>query len=151
MHLVNLLVKTDPKQCSIPDSDGSFPVHYSCGLSGLDFSPEIVKVLVDASPNSFIHPNIFGKTAKCILEEVASDTDQAGMLLLHRLSALSTKLTATSVQFAVDVFPVSITVPDINGMLPFHHACLNAGCSMEGLFLLLQLYPDCIKMGPLFI
>ena len=146
--LVKLLVKTDPKQCSIPDIDGNFPVHFTCGLRGIDFSPEIVKVLADASPNSFIRPNNFGKTAKCILEEVASDTDEAGRLMLHRLAAFSTDLTATAVHFFVDVFPVSITVPDNNGMLAFHHACLNAGCSVEALFTFLQLYPECIKKRP---
>lgn len=148
VHLVKLLVKTDPKQCSHPDSDGNFPVHYSCGLSGIGFSPEIVKVLADASPNCFICPNNFGKTPKCILEEVANDKDEAGMLLLHRLAAFSTELSKAAVQFVVEVFPNSVTVPDNNGMLPFHHACLNAGCSVEGLFLFLQLFPDCIKKGP---
>ena len=147
VHLVRLLVKTDLRQCSNVDSDGNFPVHYSCGLNGIDFSPEIVKVLVDASPKSFVSPNNFGKTPKCIMEEAAYDKDEAGMLLLHRLAAFSTELSATAVQFVVDVFPGSITVPDNNGMLPFHHACLNAHCSVEGLLLFLQLYPDCITKG----
>ena len=55
------------------------------------------------------------------------------------------------VNFVADAYPKSISVPDYNGMLPLHHACLNSWCDEEILFALLQRYPNSLVVTPTMV
>jgi hypothetical protein len=66
-------------------------------------------------------------------------------------------VTADVINFVADAYPDSISVPDYNGMLPLHHACLNH-CSCEinwncedVLFTLLKRYPDSLVVPPTMV
>ena len=55
------------------------------------------------------------------------------------------------VNFVADAYPKSISVPDYNGMLILHHACLNSWCDEKILFALLQRYPNNLVVTPTMV
>ncbi len=78
------------------------------------------------------------------MKEAASYKDNASRLLLHRLLATgdvpwmyTVDLTEAVINFVADAYPNSITVPDNNGMLPFH-ACLSRRYDIDEVFTMLQ-------------
>jgi ankyrin repeat protein len=145
VHLVSLLLQQFLSSCIMQDENGNHLLHLACMKSGLDISPDVIALLLQVYPDSSTNANRDGKTPLDLLEEAASYKDGAGKLLLHRMAALSKGLTVSAVKFVADAYPESTKVPDMNNMLPFHHACLNVSCSIDVLLLFLQLSPDCIK------
>jgi hypothetical protein len=60
-------------------------------------------------------------------------------------------VTADVINFVADAYPDSISVPDYNGMLPLHHACLNNWNCKDILFTLLKRYPDSLVVPPTMV
>ncbi len=63
----------------------------------------------------------------------------------HHLAASSDCFTKKSLLLFFNSYPEGIRAPDINGMLPFHHACLNQAIPLEVLMLFVSLYPEAVK------
>jgi len=137
------------------DSEGNTLLHLACMKSVAEVSIATIAYLVDYFPESCNSVNKDGKTPKDLLKPAASYKDKAGRLLLHRLLATrnvhwmyTVDLTESVINFFADAYPNSITVPDNNDMLPFHHACLSDWCMTNELFVLLRRYPDSLKSTP---
>ncbi len=144
-HLVTLLLAGFQEDAQDwKDENGNCLLHHACKKSGAEISCKTVAFLVNWLPDSPKIVNYDGKTPKDFLTEAASYKDSAGRLLLHRAAklegsfAIELNVSADVINFVADAFPNSISVPDYNGMLPLHHACLNSWCDEEIVFALLQ-------------
>jgi len=157
VHLIMLLLADFQEDAQDwKDENGDCLLHHACRKSGAEISCRTIAFLLHWCPNSPSIVNNNGQTPKDLLQEAASYKDSAGRLLLHRFAKLKASyyafcefnVTADVINFVADAYPDSISVPDYNGMLPLHHACLNH-CSCEinwncvdVLFTLLKRYPD---------
>jgi ankyrin repeat protein len=136
------------------DENGNSLLHHACMKSGAEISCMTIAFLVNWLPESCTIVNNNGKTPKDLLKEAASYKDNAGRLLIHRFAKLEatflfeSNVSADEINFVADAYPNSITVPDHNGMLPFHHACLNSWCGSNIVFTLLQRYPPSLIVTP---
>jgi len=137
------------------DLKGNTLLHLACMKSVAEVSIATIAYLIDCRPESCNSVNKDGKTPKDLLKPAASYKDKAGRLLLHRLLATrnahwmyTVDLTESVINFFADAYPNSITVPDNNDMLPFHHLCLSDWCMTNDLFVLLRRYPDSLKSTP---
>jgi hypothetical protein len=65
--------------------------------------------------------------------------------------AFELNVTEDVINFVTDAYPDSISVPEYNGMLPLHHACLNNWNSEDVLFTLLKQYPDSLVVTPTMV
>jgi ankyrin repeat protein len=83
-------------------------------------------------------------TSFYILSQRFSIADENGMFPLHHIAALSTNLSETSLSVLVNAYPISVVSPDANGLLPFHHACLNPATTVELLLHFMWLLPEAI-------
>ena len=115
----------------------------------LKYHAKLLPLLLNLFPESPKIVNNNGQTPKDLLQEAASYKDSAGRLLLHRFAKLKASyyafelnVTEDVINFVADAYPDSISVPDYNGMLPLHHACLNNWNCEDVLFTLLKRYPD---------
>jgi len=150
-HLVALLLADFQVEALIwKDENGNCLLHHACNKSGAEISCQTIALLLKLFPESPKIVNNSGQTPKDLLQEAASYKDSAGRLLLHRFAKLKASyyafcefnVTADVINFVADAYPDSISVPDYNGMLPLHHACLNSWCDEEIVFALLQRYPN---------
>ena len=156
VYLVQLLLMEFKDTSMIyKDSEGNTLLHLACMKSVAEVSIATIAYLVDYFPESCNSVNKDGKTPKDLLKPAASYKDKAGRLLLHRLLATrnahwmyTVDLTESVINFFADAYPNSITVPDNNDMLPFHHLCLSDWCMTNDLFVLLRRYPDSLKSTP---
>ena len=156
VYLVQLLLMEFKDTSMIyKDSEGNTLLHLACMKSVAEVSIATIAYLVDYFPESCNSVNKDGKTPKDLLKPAASYKDKAGRLLLHRLLATrnahwmyTVDLTESVIIFFADAYPNSITVPDNNDMLPFHHLCLSDWCMTNELFVLLRRYPDSLKSTP---
>jgi ankyrin repeat protein len=144
-HLVSLLL-TDFQEDAYDwrDEHGNCLLHHACNKSGAEISCQTIVFLVNWFPESPKIVNYNGKTPKDFLKQAATYKDSAGRLLLHRVAkleasfAIELNVSKDLINFVADAYPNSISVPDYNGMLPLHHACLNSWCDEEIVFALLQ-------------
>jgi ankyrin repeat protein len=83
-------------------------------------------------------------TSFYILSQRFSIADENGMFPLHHIAARSTNLSETSLSVLVNAYPISVVSPDANGLLPFHHACLNPATTVELLLHFMWLLPEAI-------
>ncbi len=156
MYLVQLLLQEFQDTASNwKDENGNSLLHHACLKSGAEVSIATIDFLVNWHPDSCASVNKVGKTPKDLLKEAASYKDNAGRLLLHHLLATGDvpwmytfDLTEAVINFVADAYPNSVTVPDNNGMLPFHHACLSRWCDIDEVFNMLQRYPDGLIVTP---
>lgn len=153
VYLVQLLlVEFEGRASTWKDENGNSLLHLACMKSGAEVSHDIIAFLVDFFPDICASVNKDGKTPKDFLKESASYMDHSGRLLLHHLAALGTvftvELTAAAINFVADAYPNSLIIPDHNGMLPFHHACINLRDNLDVVFTLLQRYPACLIDSP---
>lgn len=144
-HLVKLLIKASPESCMTRDQKGRTPLHHACASNALG-SLDIVLVLLEASEASFMIPDIHGMTPSKLLSNVASQKNGNGMLPLHRHARYSERFTVSALRQLFNAYPKGIEERDNRGILPFHHACLNAASSVDTLMALLQLYPESITV-----
>jgi hypothetical protein len=147
------------------DENGNCLLHHACNKSGAEISCQTIALLLNLFPESPKIVNNNGQTPKDLLQEAASYKDSAGRLLLHRFAKLKASyyafcefnVTADVINFVADAYPDSISVPDYNGMLPLHHACLNNwNCEInwnceDVLFTLLKRYPDSLVVPPTMV
>jgi len=133
-HLVALLLADFQVEAPFwRDENGNCLLHHACNKSGAEISCQTIALLLKLFPESPKIVNNSGQTPKDLLQEAASYKDSAGRLLLHRFAKLKASyyafcefnVTADVINFVADAYPDSISVPDYNGMLPLHHACLN--------------------------
>jgi DnaJ-domain-containing protein 1 len=125
------------------DESGMLLLHHAC--KKIEFSADLIRVLVKAYPESWTIPDYYGKTPKQYLIESASRKDERGMVLLHRQAVHIKGLSVQSLNILHDAYPEAIQMQDNSGLLPIHHACLNEASSLDVLMSLLQLYPESIK------
>jgi ankyrin repeat protein len=126
------------------DNDGMVPLHYACVSSATNYL-EIVATLLDANEDSINIEDNQGRTPLQVLKGTASHLEGKTMLPLYHLAASSECLTEKSLLLVLNANPESIHTLDINGMLPFHHACQNEAVSVQVLMLFLSLYPEAVK------
>ena len=143
-YLVKLLIKASPKSCKSRDQKGRIPLHHACASDTLG-SLDIVIVLLEACQESFMIPDKQGITPSQLLSNVASQKNDSGMLLLHRHARYSNRFTLSALHYLLNANMKGIEERDNQGMLPIHHACLNAASSVDTLMTLLQLYPQSIS------
>lgn len=151
--IIKLLLEISPEGCLMQDSKGRIPLHYVCSAprsNGTEYSVvDIVMLLLDICPDSVTIADNVGQTPTPSLEirEAASQKDHNGMTLLHRIAARRTgkRVTKNMLHFLVRAYPDGVIVPDNNGMLPFHHACLNTLLSADMLTDLVHVYPECLS------
>ena len=124
------------------DESGMLLLHHAC--KKIEFSADLIRVLVKAYPESWTIPDYYGKTPKQYLIESASRKDERGMLLLHRQAVHFKGLSVKSLNMLFDAYPEAIRMQDDSGLLPIHHACLNESSSLDVLLSLFQLYPESI-------
>lgn len=141
--LVKLLLEAFPESCRKRDVHGNIPLHYACCTSSMH-SLEIVVMLLQACPESYSVLDNYGKTPSCYFAKVSSEKNHLGMMMLHRYAAYSKALDVHAFSFVFDAHPESVLTPDIHGMLPFHHACLNEASSVDTLMSVLTLFPESI-------
>jgi ankyrin repeat protein len=148
--LVKLLLEASPEGCLMKDSKGRVPLHHACSSlnNNTGAAVDVVVLLIDVNPESVAIVDNEGRTPTPSLHfsQAASQKDENGMLLLHRLAARPTSngITINMLYFLVNAYPESISVPDNSGMLPFHHACLNTLSSVDILTDFINLYPECL-------
>lgn len=141
-HLVKFLSKAFPHSCFFQDENGMVPLHHAFTKPPYT---DVAMILFDACPETSMVPDHQGTTPFLLLKRVASQKDKNGMFPMHRLSTCCVgPLTATSLSFLYHAYPESITLRDNQGMLPFHHACLNPETPLETLMLFVQLYPESV-------
>jgi ankyrin repeat protein len=139
------------------DENGNCLLHHACNKSGREISCRTIAFLVNWLPKSPMIVNNNSKTPKDLLKEAASYKDNAGRLLLHRFAklegsyAVEANVSEDVINFVADAYPNSILVPDYNGMLPLHHACLNRWCHEDIVFALLKRYPDSLIVTPTMV
>ena len=165
-HLVALLLVDFQTEAPFwRDENGNCLLHHACNKSGAEISCQTIALLLKLFPESPKIVNNSGQTPKDLLQEAASYKDSAGRLLLHRFAKLKASyyafcefnVTADVINFVADAYPDSISVPDYNGMLPLHHACLNhCNCEInwnceDVLFTLLKRYPDSLVVPPTMV
>ena len=124
------------------DESGMLLLHHAC--KKIEFSADLIRVLVKAYPESWTIPDYYGKTPKQYLIESASRKDENGMLLLHRQAAYSKGLSIEGVNILFDAHPEAIRIQDNFGLLPLHYACLNEVSSVDIIMSLVKLYPESI-------
>jgi len=154
VDIIKLLLEASPEGCLMQDSKGRIPLHYVCAAQRSNTAEysvvDIVMLLLDNSPDSVAVADNEGQTPNPSLQfrEAASQKDDNGMVLLHRMAARRTTgkpITRNMLHFLVKAYPEGVTVPDKNGMLPFHHACLNTLLSTDILTDLVNVYPECLS------
>jgi ankyrin repeat protein len=143
LQLVKLLLETFPESALTQDKHGMVPLHYACSKNSVHFL-DIVMLLLHACPESYSIADKYGRTPSYLLKKGASQRDDNGMFLLHQRAASSVGFDAASFNFLFHAYPDSILIPDNNGMLPFHHACLNKASSVDTLMSFLMLFPGSI-------
>jgi len=142
VHLVDFLLAFSPECCTLRDSDGKIPLHYACANKSED-QLNIIRTLSNENPTHFTTvADNQGKTPSQLFKETASAPDENGMLLLHRLAASPNGLHTSDMELLIITYPEAMSLPDNHGMLPFHHACLNAASSIDVLMVLIKLYPE---------
>lgn len=140
-HLVRFLSEAFPQSCFFRDENGMVPLHHAFTKPPYT---DIAMILLDACPETSMVPDNQGTTPFLLLKRVASQKDKNGMFPVHRLSTCAGPLTSTSLSFLYSACPDSIAVRDNQGMLPFHHACLNPATPLETLMLFVKLYPESV-------
>jgi ankyrin repeat protein len=123
------------------------PLHHACNKHPTKLSIETVMTLAqDGDPDSFSIANREGKTPLQLLRETLSYQDSYGKTFLHTWASTNTFTTSSTKQleFLIEVYSEGIFLPDNRGMLPFHHACLNATSSIDILLLFILSHPECI-------
>jgi len=131
IYLIRSLIRAFPEGCLMKDERGLIPLHHVCSNANVK-NIRALKVLLDASPESFAVANNDGENPFQCLKTVASQRDERGMFLLHRLAVCSKGDTDEySLRILCNVNPEAIASPDIFLMLPIHHAVLNQASSLE--------------------
>jgi ankyrin repeat protein len=145
--LFKLLLRAALESCERQDNSGMVPLHHACASNTAHFFDYVV-ALLDGDVNDCTKFQVFrGRTATEILFTAASITDEKGMLPLHRLAARSKILTVKALcLFLLEAHPESIFLPDLNNLLPFHHASLNEEITLEVLMFFIQSFPDVLKV-----
>lgn len=149
-HLITLLLQAFPESCTMQDTHGMTPLHYSCMKSTAELSIHTVMLLIDGNPESCSIVNQEGKTPLQLLKQTLSTPDDNGRLFLHHWASSSSSFqegiasSTKSLRFLVEVYSEGIFLPDNHGMLPFHHACLNTTSSLDILMLFLHIHPESI-------
>ena len=158
VHLIMLLLADFQEDAQDwKDENGDCLLHHACRKSGDEISCRTIAFLLHWCPNSPSIVNNNGQTPKDLLQEAACYKDSAGRLLLHRFAGLKIhyafelNVTEDVINFVADAYPGSISVPDFNGMLPLHHACLNNWNCEDVLFTLLKRYPDSLVVPPTMV
>jgi len=141
VHHVRLLIQANSESCLKKDNNGFIPLHHVCANSD-GSNMEAIKILLDAFPESCTAKDNNGKAPSQHLKPRASERDDRGRFMLHRLAACSAGLAENTLSLLLDANSDAISSPDIYGMLPFHHACLNKESSLEVLMSLVKLYPE---------
>lgn len=146
-HLIQLLLKAFPESCMALDSDGMLPLHYACSKHPTKLSIETVMILTqDGNPDSSSMPNREGKTPLQLLRDTLAYQDSHGRAFLHTWASTNTFTVSSTKQleFFMEIYSEGIFLPDNLGMLPFHHACLNATSSIDILLMFIQSHPESI-------
>ena len=137
LHLIRFLIRLFPDGCLIRDESGLIPLHHICRNANVN-NIGALKVLLDASPESFKVVNHNAQNPFQCLKIVASQRDERGMYLLHRLAYTD----EDTIRILCDANPEAIASPDIFSMLPIHHAVLNEASSLEMLMQFIKLDPE---------
>jgi ankyrin repeat protein len=146
-HLIQLLLKAFPESCMALDSDGMLPLHYACSKHPTKLSIETVMILTqDGNPDSSSMPNREGKAPLQLLRNTLAYQDNHGRAFLHTWASTNTFTVSSTKQleFFMEIYSEGIFLPDNLGMLPFHHACLNATSSIDILLMFIQSHPESI-------
>ncbi len=148
IHLVKFLIEAFPGGCTVQDENGMIPLHHACSNVALR-SMDVVAALLNAYAEGSTVRDNQGRTPLKLMKPFVSYIDKNGMLLIHHQAATgsSDSFTVDSLQFLVCAYPASIMIADRNGMLPWHHACLNRNSSIDLLMLFLKLYPESILLS----
>ena len=145
LHLIRSLIRVFPNGCMMKDDSGLIPLHHVCKNANVN-NIQALKVLLDASPESFAVTSNDGESPLQFLRIVASQRDEKGMFLLHRLALCSNEDTdEDTLRLLFDANPDAIASPDIFLMLPIHHAVLNQATSLEMLMQLIKLNPESLS------
>jgi ankyrin repeat protein len=142
--LVKLLVRAFPESCITKDNDGMVPLHHACKGSAANHL-EVVITLFDANEDSLDIKDNQGRSPMQILKIMVSHQVGSNLFPLHHLAASSDCLREKSLLLLFNAYPESIRTPDNNGILPFHHACLNHAVSLDVLMLFVSLYPEAVN------
>ena len=145
VHLVRLLILANSESCMKKDNNGFIPLHHACANND-GSNMESIKILLDAFPDSTTGKDNNDKTPSQHLKPRASERDDRGQFMLHRLASRFAGLAENTLRLLLDANFEAISSPDIYGMLPFHHACLNKESSLEVLISLVKLYPESLAV-----
>jgi len=145
--LFKLILRAAPESCVRQDISGMVPLHHACASNTPHFFDYVVALLDDEDVNDCTKfRDCQGRTATDILSTAASITDEKGMLPLHRLAARSKILTVKALCLLLEAYPESIFLPDLNNLLPFHHAILNEEITLEVLVFFIKSFPDVLNV-----
>ena len=120
VQILALLVKKHPESVHREDSDGELPIHKAAGLGT---SPKVLKILVDAYPESIRIPH-----------------GEYRILPIHSVCE-SENCRLDSVKYLLDIYPESINIEDSEGWLPIHSAAYS--CDPVIIEHLMLKDPDC--------
>jgi len=142
IHLIRSLIRVFPEGCLMKDESGLIPLHHVCRNDNLN-KMDAINVLLNESPKSFAVADSNGEDQLQSIKIVASQRDERGMFLLHRLAACSKGNTnEDTLRLLFNANPDAIALPDNFLMLPVHHAVLNQASSLEMLMQLIKLNPE---------
>ena len=136
-----LLILKQKKYAEKKDDNNMLPLHNACNNG---YSLHIIRLLIQANPQSWTIQDNVGKTPRQYLNETASRHDERGMVLLHRQAAHCKGLNIKILNMLFDAYPEAIRIQDNFGLLPLHYACLNEVSTVDIIMSLVKLYPESI-------
>jgi len=129
--LISLLLDAFPRSVQVRDNFGWLPLHWAC-YRGAPL--DVLNLLVEKYPES-LHIKVSDKKPSQFLRQCVNHDDaddnmsfatkgKQYMFLLHRAAA--GRYSVHLVKLLLEAFPNSCMIQDSNGMVPLHHACVNA-------------------------
>jgi ankyrin repeat protein len=169
LDILDLLVTKFPASVHIQDKTGRTPsqilqlfhaaeknydgrpllLHQLCCITSQQHHPlniPLLQLVVDAFPDALTIRDNGGRTPSSLLKKCGAlqKTDDYGMLPLHQQAQSNPFLSVNLLMLLFHSYPEGIAQTDNNGLLPFHHACLNKLTTAEVLKLFIELYPECL-------
>lgn len=137
VEVVRFLVEKDPECLHLEQYKlGKTPLHVAAS-NGADVS--VVQYLLSKKPETIAEKDAWGKTPLACACAAATDTNDGNEEGEYCVE------TNTAAVLEVLMDPARIVEPDRGGMLPLHIACA-AGASIENIELLMDEYPDAIRV-----
>ena len=139
--LIDFILLAFPKQYMKRDGKGRIPLHYACESCASNANEYVMFLLKTYGTGYLKVKDDSGITPIDVLRKRAKDED-INTFPFHRFARTSNSLYYKGLSALVTAYPNSLHQLDNNGLLPFHHACLNSHASIEVLMWFVKRTPQ---------